>query len=316
MPNDIDISEDVLRDFGNEILEILLKDRTTGGNIIWATNDYDSFGSGYSFSDPITIDKITGEHNTLIQPRVKKDLSEQKSRSRDMAEVFTPSWICNAQNNLVDTAWFGRKDVFNIEVNDGDLHSWSTVITQISDFPVNKTWKHYIKDVRLEMACGEAPYLASRYDTTNGNFIPVRERIGFLDRKLRIVSENTPSIKTKLNIREWRRWALRAYQSIYGFEWQGDNLLLARETLLWSYIEHYKDKWGQTPDNSALKKIAEVISWNVWQMDGLKYCIPGINPEDANLFKPSSDFCKIMQWTGIEPPTGNIVEFRTLLNNK
>ena len=34
-----------------------------------------------------------------------------------MAEVFTPSWICNAQNNLIDNAWFERKDVFNKEIS-------------------------------------------------------------------------------------------------------------------------------------------------------------------------------------------------------
>jgi hypothetical protein len=33
-----------------------------------------------------------------------------------MAEVFTPSWICNAQNNLIDNTWFGRDNVFNKEI--------------------------------------------------------------------------------------------------------------------------------------------------------------------------------------------------------
>ncbi len=58
---------------------------------------------------------ITGDNGYIIMPRVQKDKLLQKNRSRDMAEVFTPSWICNAQNNLIDTAWFGRENVFNIQ---------------------------------------------------------------------------------------------------------------------------------------------------------------------------------------------------------
>ena len=44
---------------------------------------------------------------------------------------------------------------------------------------------------RLEISCGEAPYLVSRYDTVMGETIPISQRIGLLDRKLRVVSENT-----------------------------------------------------------------------------------------------------------------------------
>lgn len=78
----------------------------------------------------------------------------------------------------------------------------------------------------MEITCGEGPYLVSRYDTTTGDFIPVEERIGLLDRKLRVISENTETSG------EWLEMAQKAYKNIYAFEWQGDNLLLAREALL------------------------------------------------------------------------------------
>jgi transcriptional regulator with XRE-family HTH domain len=52
----------------------------------------------------------------VIMPRVHKDKILQLSRSKEMAEVFTPSWICNAQNNLVDNSWFGKDGVFNKEI--------------------------------------------------------------------------------------------------------------------------------------------------------------------------------------------------------
>ena len=86
------------------------------------------------------------------------------------------------------------------------------------------------------MTCGEAPYLVSRYDTVTGEIIPIDRRIGLLDRKLRVVNENAASEE------EWLTWARRAVQSCYGYEFQGDNLLLARQNILFSYIEYYEQK--------------------------------------------------------------------------
>ncbi len=80
---------------------------------------------------------------------------------------------------------------------------------------------------------------------------------------------------------EWLTWAQRAFEIVYGFEYQGDNLLLARENLLYSYIEYYYERFGQEPSTSFLRKIARIISWNTWQMDGLKCVVPGsCKPEE------------------------------------
>ena len=86
---------------------------------------------------------------------------------------------------MVDEAWFERKDVFNILNND----TWNAVPDKII-FPRDKIWKDYVDARRMEISCGEAPYLVSRYDTVSGESIPIKERIGILDRKLRIVNEN------------------------------------------------------------------------------------------------------------------------------
>lgn len=144
----IDLLEQELLDHERTLLEILLQDKTTKKNIIWATDDYAELGEPYSFKKEILPELVTGEQDSLIQPRVEKALEHQTNRTRDKAEVFTPSWICNAQNNLVDAQ-------------------------------------------RLEISCGEAPYLVSRYDTVTGETIPISQRIGLLDRKLRVISENT-----------------------------------------------------------------------------------------------------------------------------
>lgn len=222
-------------------------------------------GFGYQSHDQITVESITGYHGNIIKPRSEKSKKEQQERIRKKAEVFTPSWICNKQNNLVDNEWFGTDFVFNEEIG----KTWIATAEPIV-FPTatGKTWQDYINDVRLEITCGEAPYLVSRYDAVTGCAIELSQRIGLLDRKLRVVGENTQSEK------EWLKWAIKACQNIYGYEWQGDNVLLARENLLFTFIDYYKAKFDEDPANDIIKKIATICSWNIWQMDGLKFVIP------------------------------------------
>ena len=73
---------------------------------------------------------------------------------------------------------------------------------------------------------------------------------------------------------DWLKWTTVAYQSSYGYEWQGDSLLIARENLLYTFIDYYQDKFKKTPGLDLQKEIAEIIVWNIFQMDGLKYVIP------------------------------------------
>ena len=264
--NKIDIKENYIHKLNKELLSILLKDQTSGKNIIWATDNYSDRGFGYQYTDYITMESITGYRGNVIKPRSEKSKKEQADRVREKAEVFTPSWVCNKQNNIVDNAWFGTDFVFNAETE----KTWNATTNPIV-FPTvtGKTWQDYINDVRLEITCGEAPYLVSRYDTVTGEEIEISQRIGLLDRKLRVLSENINSEP------EWYDWAKKAFQSTYGFEWQGDNLLLARENLLFTFIDYYESKFGIFPIEEYLKEIATIISWNIWQMDGLKYVIPG-----------------------------------------
>ena len=67
----IDIAENRLRQNGN-LLDILLSDRTSGSNIIWATGSYQAYGAQYAPDHPMAADQITGEFGKLIQPRSAK----------------------------------------------------------------------------------------------------------------------------------------------------------------------------------------------------------------------------------------------------
>ena len=302
MTENIDINEtEVLKQYP-EVLEMLLKDHTTQQNIYWATDSYADRGKGYQFKDAITIDRITGDNGMIIRPRSVKSKDEQTKRSKDMAEVFTPSWVCNAQNNLIDDAWFGKQGVFNSESPD---HTWKAISGKI-EYPEGKTWKDYVRDTRLEITCGEAPYLVSRYDTVSGMPIELTERIGLLDRKLRVVSENTETTG------EFLDWCQEAYKNTYGYEWQGDNLLLAREALLFTFLDYYKAKFGEDPLLKSIQYIAYIISWNVWQMDGLKFCPPGEEPCEGDLFTPSN-LCLIRDWR--KPRDKQKIYFKSLLKS-
>ena len=234
-PSCIDVREDDLQALSPEVLDTLLRDHTTGRNIFWATHDYEALGSEYGYHAQILPKLITGERGMVIRPRVLKSKEEQTDRVKDMAEVFTPSRVVKMMVDYVD-----------IDIG-----------TRC-----------------LELTCGEAPFLVSRYDATTGEPIAVNERVGILDRKLRMILDQ------QLGDDDWLAQVRLAFQTTYGYEWQGDSLLLARENLLYTFIDHYETHYGSKPDIRLLQEFADIISWNLWQMDGLSYRIPQEKSEE------------------------------------
>lgn len=247
------------------VLPILLQDKTMKRNIIWATTSYASLGEYYADSAQMTVFALRNMGSDSIQPRILKAQDEQLKRTRSHGEVYTPAWVCNQMNNHLDEAWFGRKDVFNVQ----DGQTWTPTEGPVV-FPKHKhaKWQLYIDSRRLEIACGEAPFIVSRYDAATGEYLPIERRIGLLDRKLRIVNENADTEQ------EWVKWAIRAVQSVYGYEYQGDNLLIARINVLLTFSEYLQAKWQRKPSEKELYTVANVIAWNFWQMDGLTGTVP------------------------------------------
>ena len=246
----IDVTNPIIQN----VLSILLQDKTTGKNIIWATDAY----QGIDEKSEMTVNQIMNNPG-IICPRVLKSKEEQIARSRKKAEVFTPAWLVNKMNNFIDEDWFGRKNVFNVENSD---NTWTTNEDCIK-FKDDTDGEDYIRSRRLEITCGEAPYLVSRYDAVGGNFILTKDRVGILDRKMKIVNQNTTDIS------DWKIWAFRAFKSVYGYEYQGDNTLIARINLLMSFVEYYEEKFGIQSSLDMIEDIASVIAKNIWQMDGL-----------------------------------------------
>lgn len=170
-----------------------------------------------------------------VIPRYLKRAEEQKDRTEKKAEVFTPCEIVEKMNNGVDEGFEGSL---------GD----------------------YIKRTVLEVTCGEAPFLTTRYDAATGVEIPVNDRTGLLDRKLQCIPD--------LDEDGYVACATAAVKAVYGYEWQYDSLYLARRNLLMTMIENYEDRFGVEPDYDQVAHWADIISYNLIRMDGISMCIP------------------------------------------
>ena len=194
-----------------------------------------------------------------VVPRSKKTYAELSQRSN--AEVFTPPEVVKF---MVDAADDGR---------------------------IDSRW--------IEAACGEAPFITTRYNAESGEDIPVNERVGILDKKLRACPANVDKLT----------WATRAVQSVYGYELRGDSLFIARRNIFLTVVEFVGD---MTVDE--LTDIAEIIAKNFWLMDGL-------NLPDAqkSLFDDAHDF-NVVDWFDDEkiyPYTrgGIMKKFDVLISN-
>ena len=227
----------ILRE-NESLLSLLLKDHTTGKNIKWGTDSYINHGYSFRNNQEIKIDLITGWYEGFILPRVDKDIDIQLERQRNKAEVFTPSWVIKLQ---VDAA---LKDMEELSLVDFIQTKW------------------------LEITCGEAPYMVNRYDMETGEVISLKDRAGFIDVKFKKLNEAIESEE------EWLKLAAEIYKASYGYEYQGDSLLLARENLILTFIDNYFYMFGAFPKEKILLEITKIISLNVFQMDGLTYEVP------------------------------------------
>ena len=267
---------------------------------MWATDAYKGKSGDYERNKEMTEALITGRNADVIKTRARKAMEQQSERTKQHAEVFTPLWIVQKMNDHADEVWFGCPNVF---FQDGTP-------TERVSFPKEKTWQSYVDSRRLEITCGEAPYLVTRYDVETGEAIPIKQRVGILDRKLRAVTENA------LSESEWLKWAYRAMEATYGYEFQGDNVLIARVNLLMTFEEHLRARWNRKPTASEYFRAANIIAWNIWQMDGLAGTIPYCKAEESkqlSMFEwlelekrireaaDAQPHCQIYNWRSREP---------------
>lgn len=253
----VGIQDEILRLQSKGLLAGLLADKTTRANIIWATDAYKDLGPAYARDRAMEPGLITGRHSDVIKTRARKAMEHQSERTRKHAEVFTPLWVCQKMLSFGDAEAFGGRDPFLTEERPAERF-----------FTENNRWQAYVDARRLEITCGEAPFLVQRYDAATGEMIPLADRQGLLDRKLRLVNAYA---EDEAN---WFKWAVRAFQATYGYELTGDNLLIARVNLLMTFEDALMARWARKPTAHEYRKIIKTIAWNIWQMDGLTGGLP------------------------------------------
>ena len=283
----LNIQDDILKLHSLGLLDKLLLDKTTGKRIMWATDAYTALGSRYGRNEEITPELITGPNASVIKTAPGRRWSSSPAGHGSMGKSPRPCGCagrCAATPMRCGTAKPAGKSM------------WTPAC-----------WRSL---------AGRPPFLVSRYDVETGEVIPVLDRIGLLDRKLRIVNENTQTEE------DWLKWVFRAFHATYGYEFQGDNLLIARVNLLMTFEEYLWERWRRKPTLSEYGKLITVIVWNVWQMDGLHGTIPYSTAEEEfrqfNLFEfldmvsgPDDENkqlrCRVYNWLG-----GGSVEYSAL----
>ena len=302
------------------LLRPLLKDKTTKKNIIWATDAYThevGLGDSYGKTEEIIPRLITGVHSGVIKTRARKKAEHQKMLTKKHAEVFTPSSVCAYMNDVWDTTFTGaelpiyenvgaaagRKTASKItsdeagfsggtgtkthsgsasNASDGGDESAPCDSMEEGALFINTpgdTWQEYVNARVLEITCGEAPFVTSRYDAETGEMIAIERRRGFLDRKFAVVRAHAQTEE------EFFEWTYKALQASYGYEFQGDNLLIARVNVLMSFAEHVEHYLHREATDNELKQAIRIIVYNTWQMDGLTTHIPfaDAEPESGQL---------------------------------
>ena len=240
----------------------LLVDKTTGENIIFAEDEYEGYDLTDHYTEDIMKELIASKQ---LNYRVRKSLEHQKARTKKNAEVFTPSWICDQMITMCEPP---------------------------------EDWQEFVQSTWLEITCGECPYLVNLYDSTTGEKVPIDKRIGVLDRKFRLINKHIVQKdfnNEKSYKRKWIDTMYDAMRSTYGYEFQGDNLFIARVNVLRCFVENFYVKWNKMPPDATIRKAIEIIQWNLWQMDGLKDTVPF-----------SDTPAKIMDWK-----LNEVIEFKS-----
>ncbi|WP_207279537.1 Eco57I restriction-modification methylase domain-containing protein [Corynebacterium mendelii] len=224
------------------MLAQLVADHTTGRPIVWGAG---AATAGYRAGDPVTVAAARG-----IVPRAEKHRRLKTGRTKQSAEVFTPRWVVNRQLDLVDKQW-----------------AQTAAAHHGRDRAESYLHAHWV-----EITCGEGPYLVGRSDAVTGDAVPVEQRAGILDRKLRLVASvpHTPA--------EFFRLVCTAVSTCHGFDINGDSLLLARVNMLAGAAEWIDHVLGTAPTEDQLVTLAGMISRNLVQTNVLDN--PGWRPTD------------------------------------
>ena len=168
-----------------------------------------------------------------VSPHYLRTQSDRKQRAQKQAEVVTPLKLVKM---MVDNLVKESPEIVN-------------------------SWQALAKSTVLEPACGETPFITTRYDIETGDIIPLNKRVGFLDRKFAEID------KAVNNEKDWLKWAFEAVNSVWGFDADGGSVLIARTNIVNTFADHLQEKWNRTPTRKELKWLATITQHNYFQDD-------------------------------------------------
>lgn len=230
--------QSMLQEIDESVLETLLTDKSTRRPLVWPSgpNHPAAWMSREDFLRP--------------QLAAEDPQAEQ-------AEFL--EW--NRKLNTLDAAWFGHEPAFNEESAQG----WQTLSEPVAfDDPFH--WKKYVTRPVFLFQAGHGQALVFRPFAQGAEPMQYGKRMGILDRRLRIISENTREES------EWLRWAESALQSLYGTDVSPLAIFQARLSALVAVREAYAQRFGGQLPVREEKYMVTTLCWNLFQMDPRTGC--------------------------------------------
>ena len=90
------------------MLDTLLKDKSTGKNIIWSRDPPEELQTvmyePVTDRSQITTQQLGLTHYEVVLPRMMKQTDTAAAHAQK--GVFSPAWVCNKMNNALDADWF------------------------------------------------------------------------------------------------------------------------------------------------------------------------------------------------------------------
>ena len=101
--------------------------------------------------------------------------------------------------------------------------------------------------------------------------------------------------------------------------------MIARVNMIMTFEEYMSDKWDRLPTRREYEKIVNIVTWNIWQMDGLTGTIPysktegevqisffDLLEEEKENIEKAQPPCRIYDWLG----KNNSLEYISLKNKR
>lgn len=96
------------------VLDLLLQDKSTKKNIIWATDTYENLGEGFDDKVQLNADSLLRRPD-LIRPRIQKSQEAQAQRTRKKQRCLLRRGFAIGWNNYCDVTGLDSSGVFNTE---------------------------------------------------------------------------------------------------------------------------------------------------------------------------------------------------------